>query len=91
MITPNDLRQFTGTEHYYKYVNLLLTDGVKYFIDEAATYWFIDVVWSVSDILKNEEFVTITMIVKDYKAIITMTDGGKNGRKPKVLYQQKYH
>lgn len=86
-LTPFDLRQFTGTTNWYKYYNIHLTDGVKYFADEVGGYWVIDIIWSVQDIIQNEEFVHITLSVKDGKADITFTDGGK-GLKPKVLYQQ---
>jgi hypothetical protein len=87
MITPEDLNQFTGTSQWYKVHSLLITDGVKYFCDEAEAYWVLDIIWSVQGLLKDEDFVLITLDVKDKKADITFTDGDK-GPGPVVLYQQ---
>ncbi|WP_371257781.1 DUF6876 family protein [Synechococcus sp. PCC 7502] len=33
MITQSDLQQFYGTEQHYRYLNILITDGVKYLAD----------------------------------------------------------
>lgn len=47
MITEKELRQFIGTEHYYKNTfGLLFTDGVKYLADNAGAYWLIDAIES---------------------------------------------
>jgi hypothetical protein len=47
MITQADLSQFTGTEHYYKYLaGLKLTDGVKYLAEKGACYWLLDIIAS---------------------------------------------
>jgi hypothetical protein len=88
MITPEDLTGFIGTSQYYRYHNLLLTDGVKYFVDKAKAFWFIDIIWSIQNIIDDEDFAHITLTVKDNKAMFVATDGGK-GSNPKVLYQQK--
>ena len=40
-----DLRQFTGTEQWYRHGlarNILFTDGAKYLADEAGAYWLLD-------------------------------------------------
>lgn len=40
-----DLRQFTGTEHWYRHPlnrSLLYTDGVKYVAEVAGAYWLVD-------------------------------------------------
>lgn len=88
-LTPEDLRQFTGTDNWYKHWmgNILYTDGVKYFAETVGGYWFIDVVGSVWDVITVEEFVNIKMTVKDHQAVIVMDDGDK-GHGAKVLYQQ---
>lgn len=44
-LTESDLRQFTGTEHWYRHPfnrHILYTDGVKYVADTAGAYWLID-------------------------------------------------
>lgn len=47
-ITLHELRQFTGTEHYYKHwtQSLVYTDGVKYLAEKAGAYWLIDLIAS---------------------------------------------
>jgi hypothetical protein len=45
----NGLRNFTGTENYYRYLfGLKLTDGVKFLADNASNgaYWLLDVIGS---------------------------------------------
>lgn len=40
-----DLRQFTGTEHWYRHAlmrSILFTDGAKYVADTAGAYWLLD-------------------------------------------------
>jgi hypothetical protein len=40
-----DLRQFTGTEHWYRHGlvrDVLFTDGAKYVADSAGAYWLLD-------------------------------------------------
>jgi hypothetical protein len=44
-LTHNDLRQFTGSEHWYRHGISrlsLYTDGVKYLAETASAYWFLD-------------------------------------------------
>lgn len=44
-----DLRQFTGTEHYYRFglsPNVLCTDGVKFVADECQSFWLLDAIAS---------------------------------------------
>ena len=84
-----DLSGFTGTEHYYKYHSILITDGVKYFAEQASAFWLIDIVWSVQDQFYDEDFVHITLTVKDDEiALLLCTDGDK-GDGARVLYQQE--
>ena len=49
-VLKNNLRQFTGTEHYWRYSplfpNVVLTDGAKYLADQAGAYWLMDVISS---------------------------------------------
>jgi hypothetical protein len=44
-LTHAELRQFTGTDHWYKHTlnrKVLFTDGVKYLADQAGAYWLLD-------------------------------------------------
>lgn len=78
-LSPTDLQQFTGTESYYKYYNILLTDGVKYFADEAGTYWFLDIVFTeIAPHQNKEPFITVELTVKDGSAVIKSHDGDYN-------------
>ena len=43
MLTKNELRQFTGTEHWYRDISgYLYTDGVLYVAQEGGAFWLID-------------------------------------------------
>jgi hypothetical protein len=76
ILTPNDLNEFTGTEQYYRYYNILLTDGVKYFADKAGAYWFLDIVFTeIAPHQKKEPFITIELNVGSGKALIKAHDG----------------
>jgi hypothetical protein len=42
---PNDLRQFTGSEQWYRHAlvrSILFTDGAKYLADHGGAYWLLD-------------------------------------------------
>lgn len=44
-LTEADLRQFTGTEQWYRHgLNrvVLYTDGAKYVVDQCGAYWLLD-------------------------------------------------
>jgi len=44
-LSQSDLRQFTGTEHWYRHGlvhRVLFTDGVKYMADNGGAYWLVD-------------------------------------------------
>jgi hypothetical protein len=44
-LTEADLRQFTGSEYWYRHAlvrHILFTDGAKYLADEAGAYWLLD-------------------------------------------------
>lgn len=86
--TPNpeeleaDLHQFTGTEHYYKYMGgVVLTDGAKYLADRAGAYWLMDVVasWQAAKKVACEHFQLWKLEVKENdKAVVVADDGNGN-------------
>jgi len=44
-LTEADLRQFTGTEHWYRHSfvrKVLYTDGVQYVAEKGGAYWLLD-------------------------------------------------
>ena len=50
----DELRNFYGTEHYYRHMpGLVITDGVKFLADNAGAYWLLDMVWSYLPVLRK--------------------------------------
>jgi Family of unknown function (DUF6876) len=44
-LSEADLRQFTGSEHWYRHGlarSILYTDGAKYVADQGGAYWLLD-------------------------------------------------
>jgi hypothetical protein len=79
----DQLRQFTGTEHWYQHPfvrSVTYTDGVKYFAEKAGAYWFIDeVIIGHTELMKDQGFLTITLNVSDeLVATLTIDDGNDN-------------
>lgn len=86
MDNPNklihDLKQFTGTEHYYRnplFPNYVYTDGVKYLAEEAGAYWLIDYVFSnQGDLyLAFEPFQTWKLTAENNTGKIIVDNGNK--------------
>lgn len=80
METKLDLSQFYGTENYYKTCmfapNLVHTDGVQYFANEAGAYWFLDIVGTeFYPLTRREPFLSIKMTVANEKAKILVENG----------------
>lgn len=49
-LTYQDLRQFTGTENYYRYSlvkGFVYTDGVRYLAQEGGAYWLLDKIFTL--------------------------------------------
>ena len=52
-----ELRQFTGTQNYYKnFTGLVYTDGIKFLAEKMGAYWFIDLIGSYQYKLKESSF-----------------------------------
>lgn len=91
-----DLSQFTGTANWFRYRLLpgfLYTDGVQYVAETAGAYWLIDAIFShqIDAKARKEEFQvwTLKRAPEGTSATLTMTDGGKSGRKPKPIIVQE--
>lgn len=44
-LTQGELRQFTGSEHWYRHGlvrSVVFTDGTKYVADKGGAYWLLD-------------------------------------------------
>lgn len=80
-----DLRQFTGTEKWYRHWaarKILFTDGAKYVADTAGAYWLVDeIVFAQTGSKKvaAEHFQLWKLAVQpDHTATLTCEDG--NGK-----------
>jgi hypothetical protein len=83
-LTHADLRQFTGTDHWYRH-NLMrgitYTDGVKYVAETAGAYWLVDKVATLQlePAVRAEEFQGWKLRVnEDQTATLTCDDGNGN-------------
>jgi hypothetical protein len=80
-LTQQDLKQFTGTDHWYKlpfFDGVIYTDGVKYLAENAKCYWLLQhiiIYLKLVKLKKYSEFYTVELDVIDYTATITFTDG----------------
>jgi hypothetical protein len=78
---PADLRQFTGSEHWYRHGlvrSVLFTDGAKYVADTAGAYWLLDEIalaQKFEKAVQGEEFQIWKLTVKDSAATLTCGDG----------------
>ena len=85
-----DLQAHHCTEFYYRYMTVMLTDGVKFLCETAQCWWFADIIAShqFNEKVKHEDFQVYQLDVnEDQTALITITDG--NGRvldKQEVTY-----
>jgi len=87
MLTKNELRQFTGTEHWYKHLSgYLYTDGVLYVAQEAGAFWLVDKILFTTRAKNNlQEFGVWKLEVnEDKSAILACEDGNYH-----ELYREK--
>lgn len=86
----HELRYFTGTENWYRCAanpNIIYTDGVKFFVDEAGAYWLLDILATQPEILSTmrEGFASISLFVRPGNTASLICDDG-NGN---VTYQRE--
>lgn len=78
MLTKNELRQFSGTEHWYKHLSgYLYTDGVLYVAQEGSAFWLVDKIMFTTR-AKNDlqEFGAWKLEVnEDKSAVLVCQDG----------------
>lgn len=77
----NDLLQFNGSQEYYPYYSLLLTDGAYFLAEKAQCFWLMDVIWTHSVSKQwygKESFVTCTLTVENHQGKVTFHDGNDN-------------
>lgn len=73
-----NLRQFTGTESYHRYLmGVVLTDGARYFAEQAGAFWLMDILATQPEIRKLP-FAHVTLTVTDGAGDLAVTDGNDN-------------
>jgi hypothetical protein len=83
-LTKADLRQFTGSEQWYRHGlnrKVLFTDGAKYLADRAGAYWLLDEIALIQPYDKRVAalpFQVWKLIVRaDHTATLTCGDGDR--------------
>ena len=82
-LSEADLRQFTGSEHWYRHGlarSILYTDGAKYVADQGGAYWLLD---EIALAQRGEKAVAaeafqvwkLTVNAADRTAVLTCEDG----------------
>jgi hypothetical protein len=95
MLKQSDLAQFTGTETWYRHglvPKVLYTDGARYVASEGGAYWLLDRIAAgqLEPHIRREEFQVWKLVkVNGDQAVVSATDGGKEGREPKVLMSER--
>lgn len=86
----DDLRHFTGTEHYYRnFTGLLYTDGIHHLAEQAGAHWLIDLVGSYQPRLRQVPFQVWELAVNDdCSALVTMRED--DGEATKVWQELDY-
>lgn len=85
-LREQDLRQFTGTECWYRhslYTKFLYTDGVQYVAEQGGAYWLLDKIFACQICvpgLMDEPFITWDLVLDDEGggAKLICTDGNNN-------------
>lgn len=72
-----NLSMFNGTENYHQYLNVHLTDGVKYLAEACEAYWLLDVICSYQPNLKDAGFQVWILKLDEGEdsALVTCEDG----------------
>jgi hypothetical protein len=82
-----NLSQFIGTERYYRLLpTFVVTDGLKYLMDEADCYWLAQLfgLHLVSIDFNNNPFIVLVFTRKGSGGIVNIEDGNGN-----LLVQQR--
>lgn len=86
------LNSFIGTTKYYRYHGVLLTDGVKYIMENGYSWFVTDAIIVIKmhkrirEYLRHEDFLTIKLTnLKDHECDMIITNGND-----KVLYKHHY-
>ena len=75
----SELSQFIGTEKLYRITSRhVLTDGTKYLVEQAKSFWLFDAIASHLTRSYDDYFAVARLVVKDSSAVLTLDDGNDN-------------
>ena len=85
-LSPDVMRQFTGSEHWYRHAlnrKVVFTDGAKHVADHGGAYWLLDEIALIQPYdarVAAEEFQvwTLKADVLKHTGILTCEDGNGN-------------
>ncbi len=79
MFTAQDLRQFYGSEKYYRLGKLVYTEGIK-FLTENGCHWLVyDIsLFQMLPAIEKQDFQSWVLTVKDNVGELVCTDGNDN-------------
>jgi hypothetical protein len=86
----SQMGHFTGTEQYHSmgpiFKDIVITDGVKYIMDNGYSWFVIDSLCVIVNKLRNHPFLTVQLkLLRGDAGIMLITDGNEN-----ELYTQRY-
>ena len=90
-LTHAALRQFTGTDKWYRHPLvrwMLYTEGVRYVAEEGGAYWLIDKVATLqlAPKIKTERFQQWKFVREGNAGTLTCDDGNDN-----VVHKERIH
>lgn len=80
-----NLESYIGTTSYYKVFGVLVTDGVKYIMENGYSWFVTDAISVIITKLRNHDFLVVKLEVKNSTADLIISDGNNN-----ILYKQHY-
>lgn len=80
-----NLNEFIGTERYHNVMGIKCTDGVAYIMENGYSWFVTDSIAVIITKLKNQEFLSVSLKLKNNEAQMIITNGNEN-----VLYTQDY-
>lgn len=90
-LTQAALRQFTGTEHWYRHPlvrEVVFTDGARYVADAGGAYWLLDEIAFAQravPAVAAEEFQSWTLTVHEDRTALLVCGNGNR----RTLYSKK--
>lgn len=83
-LKEEDLRQFSGSEHWYRHAmvkTILFTDGAKHVADAGGAYWLLDEIalaQQFNKVVAAEPFQVWKLVVTGQSAVLACEDGNGN-------------